>query len=179
MRRRLVVISPHLDDAVLGCSALLARHHDAVVVTVFAGRPPASAPLTPWDEAAGFRAGDDVIGTRRAADRAALEMLRAEPLWLPFPDATYGQSQGIEAIVPALDSALRAAGATSVCIPLGLFHSDHILTHAAGLRLLARYPSWRWLAYEEAMYRRVPGVLDDRLASVKASGITATPLGSV
>lgn len=178
MRRRLVVISPHLDDAVLGCSALLARHHDAMVVTVFAGRPPASAPLPPWDEAAGFRAGDDVIGTRRAEDRAALEMLGAAPRWLPFLDAQYGESPGVDTIVPALDSELTAAGPATVCVPLGLFHSDHVLTHAAALRLRARYPGLRWLAYEEPMYRRVPGALADRLASMKAAGIAAAPLGS-
>jgi len=179
MTRRLVVISPHLDDAVLGCSALLARHDDAVVVTVFAGRPSASAPLPPWDEAAGFRPGDDVIGTRRSEDRAALEILGAAPRWLPFLDAQYGESPGVDTIVPALDSELTAARTASVCIPLGLFHSDHVLTHVAALRLRARYPGWRWLAYEEPMYRCVPGAVDDRLASMKAAGITATPLASV
>jgi LmbE family N-acetylglucosaminyl deacetylase len=171
---RLVVVSPHLDDGVLGCSALLAQHPAAIVMTVFAGRPPASTPLPPWDEAAGFRPGDDVVGARRAEDRAALDILDAEPVWLSFLDSQYGDSPAVDAIVPALESALMDAVPATVCIPLGLFHSDHLLTHAAALHVLARHAHWRWLAYEEPMYRRVPGSLDDRLASLKSAGIAAT-----
>ena len=178
MSGRLVVVSPHLDDGVLGCSGLLSRYDSAVVVTIFAGRPPASAPLPPWDEAAGFRPGDDVIGARRAEDRAALEMFGAEPVWLPFLDSQYGDSPAVDAIVPVLESALGAAPMRTVCIPLGLFHSDHLLAHAAALRLLRRRPRWQWLAYEEPMYRRVPGALDARLAALAAAGIGVRLFGS-
>jgi LmbE family N-acetylglucosaminyl deacetylase len=171
---RLVVVSPHLDDGVLGCSALLAAHPAAVVMTVFAGRPLASARLPPWDEAAGFRPGDDVVGARRAEDRAALDVLGAGPVWLSFLDSQYGDSPAVDAIVPVLESALTDAGPATVCIPLGLFHSDHVLTHAAALRVLTRHQHWRWLAYEEPMYRRVPGALDNRLAALKSAGIAAT-----
>jgi LmbE family N-acetylglucosaminyl deacetylase len=176
---RLVVVSPHLDDGVFGCSALLAADGDAVGVTVFAGRPPAPAPLPPWDEAAGFRAGDDVIGVRRAEDRAALQVFGAQPVWLPFLDAQYGQSPGVAAIVPALESALTALDTATVCIPLGLFHSDHVLAHTAALIVLRRHRTWQWVAYEEPMYRRVPGALTDRLAALCSAGIVVTPLGSV
>ena len=34
---RVVVLSPHLDDAVLGCGRLMAAHPGATVVTVYAG----------------------------------------------------------------------------------------------------------------------------------------------
>ena len=37
--QRIVVVSPHLDDAVLGCSYLLARCPGTSGVTIFAGRP--------------------------------------------------------------------------------------------------------------------------------------------
>lgn len=176
---RLVVVSPHLDDGVLGCSALLAAHVEVVVMTVFAGRPPASASLPPWDAAAGFRAGDDVVGARRAEDRAALHVFGAEPVWLPFLDAQYGESPAVEAIVPVLVSELTAVDAATVCIPLGLFHSDHVLAHTAALAVLRRHPGWRWVAYEEPMYCRVPEALTDRLASLRTAGIAATPLGSL
>jgi LmbE family N-acetylglucosaminyl deacetylase len=177
--RELVVVSPHLDDGVFGCSALLAAYAGAVTITVFAGRPPASAPLPPWDEAGGFRAGDDVVGARRVEDRAALRVFGARPLWLPFLDAQYGDSPGVAAIVPALESALTALDSTTVCIPLGLFHSDHVLTHTAALAVLRRHPTWQWVAYEEPMYRRVSGALADRLATLRHAGIAATPLGSL
>ena len=177
--RQLVVVSPHLDDAVLGSSALLDRFGDAIVVTVFAGRPPAATALPAWDEAAGFRAGDDVVGARRAEDRAALDILGATPVWLPFLDAQYGESPSVETIVPTLEAALTDAGAATVSIPLGLFHSDHVLAHAAGLRILRRRRSWRWLAYEEPMYRRIPGAVDERLASLASAGVVSTPLGTL
>jgi LmbE family N-acetylglucosaminyl deacetylase len=35
----LVILSPHLDDAVWSCFSLLAREQDVVVATVFAGIP--------------------------------------------------------------------------------------------------------------------------------------------
>ena len=38
---RVVIVSPHLDDAVLGCANFMAAHRGATVVTVFAGNPPA------------------------------------------------------------------------------------------------------------------------------------------
>jgi LmbE family N-acetylglucosaminyl deacetylase len=176
---RLVVISPHLDDGVFGCSALLASHDEPVVVTVFAGKPPPSATVRPWDEAAGFRPGDDVVGVRQAEDRAALARLGATPVWLPFLDSQYADSPTVETIVPALEAPLVAAGADVVCVPLGLFHSDHDLAHRAALGVLARHPTWRWLAYEEPMYRRVPGAVNGRLAVLARAGIDAELIGSV
>jgi LmbE family N-acetylglucosaminyl deacetylase len=176
---RLVAISPHLDDAVLGCSALLAAHPGAIVVTVFAGRPTDGTALPAWDEAAGFRAGDDVVGARRAEDRAALHTLGARPRWLDFLDAQYGDSPSVDAIVPALESAIGSADAAIVGIPLGLFHSDHALAHAAALALLPRHREWRWLAYEEPMYRRVPGALDQRRARLREAGVAAEALDRV
>src|SRR5689334_10074107 len=87
-----VVISPHLDDAVFGCGQLLALHPGSVVSTALAGRPPSYATVTGWDAAAGFRPGDDVIAARRAEDRAALQILDARPVWLDFTDDQYGRS---------------------------------------------------------------------------------------
>ena len=52
---RIVVISPHLDDAVLGCGRLMARHPGATVVSVYTGAPSAYPdPMTHWDTIAGF-----------------------------------------------------------------------------------------------------------------------------
>jgi hypothetical protein len=67
-------------DGVLDCRVLLSRHDAAVVVTIFAGWPARRRRDHPWDEAAGFRPGDDVIGARRAEDRPA----PPNPVWLPF-----------------------------------------------------------------------------------------------
>jgi LmbE family N-acetylglucosaminyl deacetylase len=172
----LLVVSPHLDDAALGAGALLAAHPGATVITVFAGRPPGDAPLPPWDEAAGFRLGDDVVGQRRTEDRAALRQLDAHPIWLEFLDAQYAAPPPRESIARALEHVLHAEKPGTVCIPLGLFHTDHELAHTAALAVLARHPGWRWLAYEEPMYRRVPGALSARLGVLHAAGIHAAPI---
>jgi LmbE family N-acetylglucosaminyl deacetylase len=174
-----VAVSPHLDDAVLGCGGLLGTVGTGVVVTVFAGRPRAGTALPPWDEAAGFRQGDDVIGARRAEDAQALYHLGARPVWLDFLDAQYGEVPSAADVAEALESALCAAEPATVCIPLGLFHSDHALAHVAALRVRARHPRWRWLAYEEPMYRRVPDALSARLRALSAAGIEAVPVDGV
>ena len=74
---------------------------------------------------------------------------------------------------------MLAAKADVVCIPLGLFHSDHDLAHRAALGVLPRHPGWRWLAYEEPMYRRVPDALTERLAALARAGIDTELVGSV
>src|SRR4029453_18976098 len=82
---RIVVVSPHFDDAVMGTGYLLAGHPGTTVVTVFGGRPPAYPdPPSDWDALGGFRAGDDVVALRRDEDSAALGVLDAVPHWLEF-----------------------------------------------------------------------------------------------
>ena len=49
-----LIISPHLDDAVLSCwHAITAAVQPAIVVTLFAGLPSAAAKVAPWDSASG------------------------------------------------------------------------------------------------------------------------------
>src|SRR5690242_3070034 len=93
-----LVISPHLDDAVFGCGQLLATYPGSVVITALAGRPASYATVTPWDELAGFAPGEDVIAARRAEDHAALAILQASPVWLDFSDDQYGNSPTAEVL---------------------------------------------------------------------------------
>jgi len=172
----LVVISPHLDDAGLGCGQLLARHPGSTVITALAGRPPRRE-LTEWDAAAGFAAGDDVVGARRAEDQAALRQLGAQPVWLRYLDSQYGDSPGVAELAASLATAIAAAARSTVAIPLGLFHSDHILTHRACLRVVRERPDLVWMAYAEAMYRRIDDLLDQRIAALKAGGYQVYALG--
>jgi LmbE family N-acetylglucosaminyl deacetylase len=171
-----VVVSPHLDDGVFSCGQLLADHPGSVVVTLFAGRPPAGAGLTEWDAAAGFRAGEDVIAARRREDCAALRLLGARPVWLDFRDSQYGDTPGVGALAGALDAALDATGLPAVFVPLGLFHSDHRLAHEAALGLVRRRPGRDWYAYADALYRHIPGLVDDRLRALAAAGFAVAPI---
>ncbi len=195
--RRVVVVSPHLDDGVFSCGELLAEHPGAVVITTLAGRPPAAVGLTEWDAAAGFRAGDDVVGARREEDREALRILGATPVWLDFCDSQYGRPPDPGRLSAALEGAVRAARPTAVFVPLGLFHSDHALTHEAGLaawRRLSRRPRVEagagggpacpavgeggpaWFLYGDALYRGLAGLVDARIDALARAGVRAVSI---
>ena len=68
----MLVISPHLDDAVLSCGALLAAHRGAVVATVFAGVPRDPRQRTEWDARSGVAdAAEDACRHAKAGTRLA------------------------------------------------------------------------------------------------------------
>jgi LmbE family N-acetylglucosaminyl deacetylase len=173
---RLVVISPHLDDGVLGCGDLLAENPGGVMVTVFAGQPPRYPPLTSWDERGGFEEGADVVAVRREEDRRALTALGARPVWLPFPDPQYGSRPNTREVADALIAALDEIVPDAVAMPLGIFHDDHILAGDAAIDALGRRPSWAWLVYADAIYRRVPDLVDRRLQQIGGLGLTLREL---
>lgn len=172
---KLLVLSPHLDDAAFGCGRLLASVPGAVVATVFAGRPAAGAPLTDWDRAAGFEAGDDVVGLRREEDRQALGILDARPRWLDLRDSQYGGAPEA-AVSDGLQSLFADCHPDTILIPLGLFHSDHRLVRRVALALLDLCPDRRWLIYEDALYRALDGLRDQGIAGLRRRGLSPTPL---
>lgn len=172
---QLIVISPHCDDAVFACGRMLEAHPGSLVVTVCAGRPSTDVPLTEWDRAAGFRPGDDVMGMRRAEDRQALTLLAAHPVWLDFCDSQYRQSPSPEIVMEALHEVIGAADANTIVLPLGLFHSDHVLTHHAALLLRRRHARLSWFIYADALYRQVPGLTEARLTECASRGLTLQP----
>jgi LmbE family N-acetylglucosaminyl deacetylase len=91
--RRVAVVSPHLDDAVLSVGASIAsaakRGARITVVTVFAYDLSADAPAGPWDRSSGFQTGTEAGRARRQEDRLACEAIGATPVWLPFQDHEY------------------------------------------------------------------------------------------
>ena len=181
----LVVVSPHLDDAVFGCGALLARAPGATIVTVCAGTP-ALAASTAWDTACGFADSAEAIAARRAEDRRAAHLVGAASWPLAFLDAQYravapGPPRDDEAaleaaVADALATPLRQLAPSVALYPLGLFHADHRRVHrgaGSALERIAVRASW---AYEDAIYRAIPGVLQRRLAELEAAGVRARPL---
>ncbi|ARP83402.1 hypothetical protein CAL12_23010 [Bordetella genomosp. 8] len=177
----IAAISPHLDDAVAGCGALLAGAPGSTVITVFAGVPDATAPLTDWDRRCGFGDGVAAMKWRLAEDDKALHLLKAHPVRLPFLDDQYMRAMALATAKPdkvahALDAALEKAGARTVLFPLGLFHSDHTLVSDAVLGLFTTRPQRRWVAYEDALYRTKPGLLHARLVQFYTRGVSLTPV---
>ncbi|MBN4665214.1 PIG-L family deacetylase [Pandoraea nosoerga] len=184
-----LVISPHLDDAVFSCGRLLAASPGSTVVTVFAGVPADDGEAPPWDRAAGFASGRAAMQARHLEDRAALEMLSAQPLWLPFLDRQYCEGNTPQTIVPALREVIEQYPGRRILAPLGLFHSDHALVYDAiwamlheavpalagdvaeadaGVRELGR-----WWFYEDMPYRRLSGLVAARVRQWREQGYAA------
>jgi LmbE family N-acetylglucosaminyl deacetylase len=174
----LAVISPHLDDGVFGCGAVLAENPGAAVITVFAGVPASPSTATPWDRSSGFANGAEAMRRRREEDATALAMLDARPWHMDFLDAQYGQPVTATVIARALQGALEALGSKRVVVPMGLFHSDHELTHRAARLLMFGETGRTWWAYEDAMYRKLDGQLEGRLKELRGMGIATEFAGA-
>ncbi|HKU87955.1 MAG TPA: PIG-L family deacetylase [Casimicrobiaceae bacterium] len=167
---RPLFVSPHLDDAVFGCGALIATCSGALVATVFAGRPASDLPLTSWDGECGFRAGDDVVGIRRDEDRQACGLLGARPIWLDYLDDQYGDRPEVGALTASLDALVAMHEPECVFVPLGLFHADHRRASDAALALVESGRHDGWYAYEDAIYRCIPGEVASRTDTLRGRG---------
>jgi LmbE family N-acetylglucosaminyl deacetylase len=179
--QRIVVVSPHFDDAALGAAHLLTTYAGSTVITVLAGWPPAyPADVTDWDACGGFKTGDDVVAARREEDRAAMVYLQATPVWLEFADHQYlakGDRPRPEQVAPALESAIRAAEPSAVFLPMGIANPDHVLTHDAGLLAREQLSDGpiTWFCYEDHGYKHIPGMLAWRVTKLFKSGLWPTP----
>ncbi|SDI83082.1 PIG-L family deacetylase [Paraburkholderia phenazinium] len=171
---RLFVVSPHFDDAVFSCGALLATHPDAVVCTVFAAAPEPDM-QTEWDLKAGFTSAHESVNARTLEDNCALELLDAVPVRMPFRDSQYLDSPSIGKLAAALEETIYRSTANTLVMPLGLHHGDHALVYDACCEILPRLSHLTWFAYEDAIHRRQPGVVEARLADLAQRGIRATP----
>lgn len=172
---RIVAVSPHLDDAVFSCGQLLSAHPGATVVTVFAGLPPDGTPLPDWDARSGFDSAVQAVARRREEDRHALQQLQARPVWLDFLDAQYGVRAAPGELSAALRELLLDLQPDTLLWPLGLFHADHALVHEACMPLLPLLDGACLLAYEDALYRGLPGLVQQRLMALAQSGWRTTP----
>jgi len=167
--RRLIVLSPHLDDGVLSCGALIAavpRDCRVEVWTVFC-RAPWWGPYSPLAEwlhgTSGGSKGAWLAGRRRREDRAACRVLDSgwrhffwrDAVYRKAPDGRFLYESGRQdRWLPADDYLVReiAAGLARapraddpLAVPFGVGrHVDHLLTRAAaeqcGHNLLGFYP---------------------------------------
>ena len=171
---RLLVVSPHLDDAVLSCGLLLTANPSAIVCTVFTA-PPRENMSTDWDRQAGFNDAFEAMSARRQEDTEALQMLHAQPIHLPFRDAQYRDTPAPEALTEALRHTLLAHTPDKVLIPLGLFHSDHTLVSDACLPLIAEMRGTVFHTYEDVPYRKMEQAVQERIEELRNRGYVLTP----
>jgi LmbE family N-acetylglucosaminyl deacetylase len=164
-----LVMSPHLDDAVLSCGALLAHlaaRQPVTVATVFtaAAPPPWSLPARRQLRALGGADAEDFFAQRRAEDRDVLAGLGAAPVHLGFRDALFRRGRRRPAYptfrfdaargrVASCDAGLAAQVSARVCAmaraheagvifaPIGVGrHVDHLITRRAAWALAGRIP---------------------------------------
>lgn len=150
---RVVVLSTHLDDAVLSLGAALAslarRGIDVQVVTVLAGDPDFEASPGPWDEETGFTTSREATRTRREEDRHACAALGVTPIWLPYNDEQYSRGGSDQEIGERLLAILAEADA--VLVPgFPLTQQDH--AWLAKLVLSLELPTGRLGLYAEQPY---------------------------
>lgn len=125
---RVVVVSPHLDDAVLSLGAAMAHaaSQGAVwtVLTVFAGDPDSTAPASRYDRRCGFRSAAEAATIRRREDQRACAVLGATPVWLPFGDGQYERSRDADVVWASLEPQIHQAQV--LLLPgFPLTHRDH------------------------------------------------------
>jgi LmbE family N-acetylglucosaminyl deacetylase len=156
VRSPLLVLSPHLDDAVLSCGRLLARRPGSIVLTALAGSPPTWDQLTLWDRLCGFGVGDDVMAVRIDEDRAALGVLGASQQLIEARDGQYDPPEPRARLVRSgIEAALGRLGPGTCAIPLGLQHPDHQEVRQIALSCVgAGASAVDWVVYEDLPYGR-------------------------
>jgi LmbE family N-acetylglucosaminyl deacetylase len=177
---RVLALSPHYDDAVLSCAHLVVAAAQAMVVTVFGGRPLQYPPTTnAWDAECGFGPGDDVVAGRRAENGRAVKALGARDEVCEFLDGQYRgrRNYRIEELSAALQPRLERFAPTTVVLPLGMGHRDHRLTCAAALALRRGREELTWLAYAEYPYAwREEDWEAKRIGRLRHDGYRLTPV---
>jgi LmbE family N-acetylglucosaminyl deacetylase len=176
---RIVVVSPHFDDAAMGAGHLLASYDTTTVVTVLAGPPPAYPdPPSEWDALGGFGPGDDVVAARRLEDVAAMAVLESDYRWLDFPDHQYlapPDRPTPAGVAPALAAVIDELDPTAVFFPMGLGNPDHVMVHDASLLVRADQLDRAWFCYEDHGYKHIPGIMAWRVAKLFKGGLWPTP----
>jgi hypothetical protein len=133
-----LLLSPHWDDAALGCWSLLASSRELKVVNVFAATPP-SGVVGGWEAVIGVRDSAERAHERLTEDARALALAGREPVNLALLDARYRRRTRSTVGLQDLDRALAAEveSASRVYVPAGIgSHADHLLTRHYGRRLL-------------------------------------------
>lgn len=133
-----LLLSPHFDDAVLGCWSLLASDRQLTVVNVFAGIP-AAGQAGVWEAVIGVQDSAERTRARMAEDAQSLARAGRTPVNLSLLDAQHRSQDMGHPDLQEIDRALtsEAQSASRVYVPAGIgSHVDHLLTRRYGRMLL-------------------------------------------
>jgi len=147
----ILVISPHLDDAVLSMGEFLASWPGATVMTVFAGAP-SPRQVTTFDVHSGFRDSDDAMASRWDEDDRACLAVGSVPMRAEMLDGQYVEVRDEPAAIAQIEGLIAGTaaklGTVRVVAPLGIAHPDHILVATAAARVALYHDVEMW-CYEE------------------------------
>jgi LmbE family N-acetylglucosaminyl deacetylase len=131
-----VILSPHLDDAVLSCWHVLCGPGDVQVINVFAGSPPPGA-ASWWDRETGATDSATRMAERRAEDLEAFAVVGRSAVHLDFLDAQYEPpEQSVSDIVSRLRELIDPEALVYAPAALG-DHPDHERVRAVAVELAA------------------------------------------
>jgi LmbE family N-acetylglucosaminyl deacetylase len=147
----LLLLSPHLDDAVLDCWSVLTGPGDVQVVNVFAQAPPPGT-ATDWDRIVGMPDSAALFAARIAEDAQALALAGRTAHNLPFLELQYRRGKPVPSWAQIdRELALRVPAASRVLAPMtiGTVHPDHALLRGYALAL-ARH------GHDVSLYADIP-----------------------
>lgn len=174
-----MVVSPHLDDAMLSAWGLLARSPGAMVLNVFCG-PPRPAQRTSWDRTCGFADSNEAVATRLMEDRKALSGLPVSREQLGLLEGQYlvgdRSAEDVQILLERLTRWRNEVGEDAlIALPAGAGwtghsiwarasrirwilpaiapHPDHLFVRDAVLDVLPALGDARIWLYEELPYR--------------------------
>lgn len=143
--KKILLVSPHFDDAVLSAGQFMADRPDSEVVTVFAGYPEDAENLkTPYDLKCGFKNALDAVSQRRIENDQALALLEATVIDLDFLDEQYHRNVSLGEVTRALQELVDKGAYEFIMGPLGLGHPDHVLVCQAMFMLRTELPIYLW-----------------------------------
>ena len=146
-----VVLSPHLDDAVLSAFTVLEHPGDVLVINVCDGVPPPGR-ASEWVRLCG---GDDdatQMQRRRAEDRAALDVVGHRAIGLGFLEADE-RSPDAQPDLIARRATAAVATTARLLAPLGMgSHPDHLATRDAAMSLWRADPELPLELYADLPY---------------------------
>lgn len=153
-----VILSPHLDDAVLSCWHLLGGLGDVRVINVFAGSPPPDNTVGWWDRVTGATDSATRMKERWDEDREALAVANRTAINLDFLDAQYNpDDQPMDEIVAGLRDLIDPRSIVYAPASLGE-HGDHRRVREAALVLASSGQSVRLYAdHPHAVHHGWPG----------------------
>jgi hypothetical protein len=173
----LLLVSPHLDDAVFSCSAVLERAEAVDVLTVCAGSP--DPPLRGWwDEDTGFSSSAESMPARLREDEEAFAGTPHRRSYLSLLELQYVEGarsdDESQAVAQAVGSWVSEHRSGTVALPAGAGcrsrplvrrllrlvgrpchppqHPDHLFVRDIVLPVLQEEPEARVLLYEELPY---------------------------